>query len=296
MDLNIQDTFKVAEGWKGRGIGVFHFVCFILLYFALAFGTFSAALHFFPHKLFSGLSLSAGLISAACALLATFIMAKTTGRKFTRYGFGGTHRARNFLIGAIGGLALLAALLGGLKYFGVFTFGNPTVNVSSTVYYAALYAVLFLAIGFNEEVMFHGYALVLLSRAVSFWPAAIILGVLFGAAHLGNGPREGVTGALTAGLIGVVFAYSFLKTGSLWLAIGLHSGWDYAESFIFGVSDSGTPALPGGIFHPTFHGPDWLTGGTVGPEGSVLVLVPMVAMVILSWILRRRMDEIHSQD
>jgi membrane protease YdiL (CAAX protease family) len=296
MDLSTQNPFAPGDGWKARAIGFFHFLCFVAIYSALARGAFFAVRHFLPNKVFSGLSLSAGLISAACALLATFIMAKVTGRRFTRYGFGGGNRVRNFLIGAIGGLALLAALLGGLNYLGTFTFGPPTVNATSAIYYVTLYAALFLTIGINEETIFHGYALVSLSRAVSFWPAAILLGVLFGVAHLGNGPREGIMGALSAGLIGVVFVYSFLKTGSLWLAVGLHAGWDYAESFIFGVSDSGMPALRGAIFHPTLHGPDWLTGGTVGPEGSVLVLAPMLAMMILSWILRRRMDEIHTQD
>ncbi len=296
MDISTQDPFKPADGWKGRAIGIFHFLCFAVLVGVLLFGFGLAVRYLAPHnKAFMGLSLAGELIFAACALSITYIMAKATGRKLTRYGFGGRNRVRNFVIGAICGLALLAALLEGLKYLGVLAFGSPTVDVASTAYYAALYAVLFLTVGASEEITFRGYALVSLSRAFSFWPAAILLGVLFGAAHLGNGAKEGAIGALTAGLFGVVLAYSFFKTGSLWLAFGLHAGWDYAESFIFGVSDSGLPALPGAIFHPTIHGPDWLTGGTVGPEGSVLVLAPLLAMVALSWILRRREAEIRSQ-
>ncbi|MDE2500283.1 MAG: CPBP family intramembrane metalloprotease, partial [Alphaproteobacteria bacterium] len=122
----------------------------------------------------------------------------------------------------------------------------------------------------------------------SFWPAAILLSAIFGAAHLMNGGENHV-GALVAFLFGIVLAFSFRQTGSLWLALGLHSGWDYAESFIFGVPDSGV-VLSGRLFHSVLHGPDWLTGGTVGPEGSILVAAPLLAMVLVSWLLRARQD------
>jgi hypothetical protein len=69
--------------------------------------------------------------------------------------------------------------------------------------------------------------------------------------------------------------------------MGCHAGWDFAQSFIFGVPDSGT-MIAGHILQPTFHGPDWLTGGTVGPEGSVLAIVMPIALVVLSWRLGRR--------
>ena len=56
--------------------------------------------------------------------------------------------------------------------------------------------------------------------------------------------------------------------------------WDWAETFFYGVPDSGVVA-PGHLLNPTFHGSKWLTGGSVGPEGSELVF----AILVLCWII-----------
>lgn len=66
----------------------------------------------------------------------------------------------------------------------------------------------------------------------------------------------------------------------MWFAVGLHAGWDYAESFVFGVPNSGL-TLPGYLLHARFDGPAWLTGGSAGPEGSLLILVVFAAMVMI---------------
>ncbi|HJY08331.1 MAG TPA: CPBP family intramembrane glutamic endopeptidase, partial [Bryobacteraceae bacterium] len=85
-----------------------------------------------------------------------------------------------------------------------------------------------------------------------------------------------------AGVIGLVLAWSLRWTGSLWWAIGFHAAWDWAESFFYGVPDSGGLA-PGHLFLSTHHGPEGLSGGSAGPEGSALVfLVIGVLSVVLS--------------
>jgi len=304
MDNGTTAIFATGENWKSRGIGLFHFLCFIVLLVALAIGV-SLAVYFAIHGHLPpmpghghaptahaprslGELLRPELIQCVAALAATLIMALATGQRFTKFGYGGSNRLRNFLIGIVAGIALLAILLGGLQALGVAALGNPVIVPSSLAYYAVLYGALFVAVAVFEETAMRGYALVELSRAFSFWPAAIVLAALFGAAHLNNGVSEGVVGATAAGLFGLVLAYSFKATGSLWLALGIHAGWDYGESYIFGVPDSGMPALPGSLFHPAFHGPEWLTGGTIGPEGSVLVLIPLLLIPALSWMLRRR--------
>ena len=79
--------------------------------------------------------------------------------------------------------------------------------------------------------------------------------------------------------MGLILAYSFRRSGALWFALGFHASWDYAQSFVFGVPDSGV-WLPGALLHPTIHGPSWLTGGSAGREGSVLAL-PILAVLAL---------------
>src|SRR3989442_350419 len=120
-----------------------------------------------------------------------------------------------------------------------------------------------LLVGFSEEFLFRGYALYTLSTGIGFWPAAGLLSALFGAVHLHN-PGESWIGGLSAGLIGLFFCFTVRRTGSLWFAIGLHAAWDYSESFVYSVPDSGA-MVPGHLLNSSFHGPRWLTGGTVGP-------------------------------
>ncbi|HEY6291801.1 MAG TPA: hypothetical protein VI455_09615, partial [Terriglobia bacterium] len=70
------------------------------------------------------------------------------------------------------------------------------------------------------------------------------------------------------------------RTGSLWFAIGLHASWDYSESFLYSVPDSGA-MIPGHLLNSSFHGPVWLTGGAVGPEGSALVFVVIGGLFLI---------------
>jgi len=89
-------------------------------------------------------------------------------------------------------------------------------------------------------------------------------------------------------LISMFFCLTLRRTGSLWFAVGLHAAWDYGETFIFSSPDSGTVA-PGTLLRSTFHGPNWLTGGTIGPEGSVIgVLVVLLGMLLYAWLYPAR--------
>ncbi|MGA7379817.1 MAG: CPBP family intramembrane glutamic endopeptidase, partial [Terriglobales bacterium] len=101
----------------------------------------------------------------------------------------------------------------------------------------------------------------------------------FGAIHLQN-PGEAWVGALCAGLIGLFFCFTLRRTGSLWFAVGMHASWDWGESYLYSVPDSGG-MVTGHLLNSGFHGSHWLTGGSVGPEGSVLVFVVIGA----SWLL-----------
>jgi hypothetical protein len=97
--------------------------------------------------------------------------------------------------------------------------------------------------------------------------------------HQGN-PGEARTGLVAAGLIGFFLCLTLRRTGNLWWAVGFHMAWDWGESFLYSVPDSGA-LLPGHLFNSTMRGPDWLTGGSVGPEGSYLVFLVIAALWIL---------------
>ena len=145
--------------------------------------------------------------------------------------------------------------------------------------YACAWAVAFVLVGIFEEFLFRGYTQFTLGEVIGFWPSAVVLSALFGAAHLGN-PREDWVGALSVMLFGLFACLTLRRTGSLWFAIGLHAAADYAETFIFSVPDSGMLAT-GHLLNSSFHGPRWLTGGAVGPEASVLEFVVYLAALLL---------------
>jgi uncharacterized protein len=76
------------------------------------------------------------------------------------------------------------------------------------------------------------------------------------------------------------------RTGDLWMLLGIHSAWAWAEVYFYGVPDSGYPAN-GHLFNASFHGNLWLTGGGFGPEASIFTLVMLVIWgVIFSVWLR----------
>jgi hypothetical protein len=82
-------------------------------------------------------------------------------------------------------------------------------------------------------------------------------------------------------------AVAYLVTRTLWLAIGLHLGWNYAEGPIFGFPVSGLDA--GGLFTHRVVGPEAVTGAAFGPEAGMLaVVVQLLGIVVLVLWWRRR--------
>lgn len=165
--------------------------------------------------------------------------------------------------------------------------GNVSLHAATLVRYGVLWGIAFLLVGIVEEFLFRGYSLYTLATGIGFWPATILLCAVFGGLHRLN-PGENWLGALETALVAVAFAFSLWRTGTLWFAVGMHASWDWGESFFFGVPDSGQKAV-GTLFNPHFYGSRWITGGSVGPEGSVLVfLVTAGTFVAIHFLYPKR--------
>jgi len=216
------------------------------------------------------------LVVLAATLGAMWIMGRIEGKPVWSYGFASPNRGRNLAVGAVAGFAALSVLMGLLVATGAFHPTAPVLHSADALRWGAYWAVLFAIVAASEESLLRGYPLFSLAQGVGFWPAAAILSLLFGAGHLGNNGEEWI-GIGNTVLAGLVFSFSVKWTGSLWWAIGCHMTWDWGESFFYGVADSGSKA------HHHFlsgdpAGPGWLSGGTVGPEGSVLAVVILLAL------------------
>jgi uncharacterized protein len=188
------------------------------------------------------------------------------------------------------GFLPLAILLSVLRGLHVFYFGNLSALNSQIFGWGALWFIFFLLVGLFEEFSLRGYLLYTLADGIGFWPAAIIQALLFARAHMGNGGETKI-GIIATGIFALFAAATIWRTGNLWLAVGAHAGWDWGQSFFFGVNDSGLK-VTGHLLNPVIaQGPDWLTGGSVGPEGSVLTLILWILMTVLFLVLYRKRRE-----
>jgi len=120
------------------------------------------------------------------------------------------------------------------------------------------------------------------SPSSGFWQAAWFTSTAFGYVHTFN-QGESWIGIFSAAAIGFIFCVSIRLTGSVWFAIGFHGAWDWAQTFFYGTPDSGL--LPEGHYLTTTpSGAVLWSGGSAGPEGSILIL-PILALILLVVVL-----------
>jgi len=217
---------------------------------------------------------------AVAAMASALVMGRIENRPFGSYGLPLRHAfGKLFWLGSLWGFVSLTLLLLALRGASAFDFGLLALHGARALKFAVFWAILFLIVGFHEEFLTRGYTQFTLTQVLGFWPSAVLLSVVFGLLHLEN-PGESRAGILGAILIGFFFCLTLRRTGNLWFAIGFHYSWDWGESYFYSVPDSGG-MVPGHLLHSSLHGPSWLTGGTVGPEGSVLLFV----LLFLLWVV-----------
>lgn len=221
--------------------------------------------------------LSEGILAAA-AVLAALVMSRIERRSFAEYGLPGRAAfGKRFWQGAVFGFAMISVLMGLIALLHCYSISGIDLGESAAFRYGIFYFAGFITVAFFEEFSFRGYLQSTLQLATGFWPAALVLAVMFGAIHLTNA-GEGAYGVVMAGCFGLLAAFTLWRTGDIWFAIGLHAAWDWGETYFYSVRDSGAPA-GGHLLRSAFHGPNWLTGGSIGPEGSALVFVVLALAV-----------------
>ncbi|HXR17837.1 MAG TPA: CPBP family intramembrane glutamic endopeptidase [Terriglobales bacterium] len=282
-----------------------------LLIFVAIFAALAYSVNVIGHKLFPtdpnsgkpGPEISplfgfiAEAVPFAILLLVTWIMSKIERRPHSVYGFGDSRMLRHFFAGMVWGIICLSLLILTLWKSGLLVFDSRLIFGSDVLRYGAIWLVGFFLVGLLEEYLTRGYLQYTLSRGIAaiyqwafktrhgavlgFWTSAVIFSILFGLGHNKN-PGESPIGLLSAGLAAMVFCFSLWRTGSLWWAIGLHTSWDWGQSFLYGVPDSGLMVQHRLLAtHPV--GKPILSGGTTGPEGSIFIIAILflICLIIL---------------
>jgi len=129
-------------------------------------------------------------------------------------------------------------------------------------------------VAWNEELMSRGYHLQTIASGMNMTWAVILSSAVFGMMHLlnSNGSWAGAAGCTLAGLL---LCFAYLRSGRLWLGIGLHTTWNFFEGVIFGFPVSGLNNYR--LIRIAIQGPQAWTGGPFGPEAGWLI-VPILAV------------------
>jgi len=288
------DARNVFFGDRGLRAG-WRALMFIVLLVVAVFAA-GTALNFIAHRLFPSRGHATGMTpvvvlvgeSALLIGLALVMMVIVRVEKLNtgEFGLPMRHAFRSkFWVGAVWGFAALSALIGIIKLFHAVDLGPVIDPAPIELKDGLLYAIAFTMVGIFEEFAMRGYLQWSLTRGLGFWPAALITSLLFGAVHAGN-PGEHWYGLIPVVEVGLLFCLFLLRTGDLWFPIGFHFAWDWAETYFYGTPDSGAVAN-GSLFRANFHGPTWVTGGSVGPEGSAFVYVVLALTGVLFAIVYR---------
>ncbi len=223
-----------------------------------------------PHWL--GLILISGLLLAAYLAGARWIERRQPGELLDRRGFP------EFAAGLTLGLALFAGVMAALWILGVY---HParwgTAAPIAAGFLLALPAAIF------EEVVFRGFLFRLTAKLLGTWGALAVTSALFGAAHALNPGATVGSSAAIALEAGVLLGAAYALMQRLWLPIGLHLGWNFAEGSIFGMSVSGG-ATNSSLVVGSLQGNALFTGGAFGPEASIVaIVICLAAAALLLW-------------
>ena len=148
--------------------------------------------------------------------------------------------------------------------------------------------------GGTEEVATRGWLLTRIAARTNLPLAIVISSSLFGILHMGN---AGVTflSVLNIILDGVLAALLFIYTDSIWLVVAQHGTWNYVQGNLLGFQVSGTGA-DASIFSFTMgDGPDWLTGGAFGAEGSIITTLVLLVSLVIVYLLGERKERVDNE-
>jgi uncharacterized protein len=211
----------------------------------------------------------------------TWVMAKIEHRRFSEYGLPARQAlGKDFWVGSLCGFAAISGTLLTMYLLHGFRITGLALHGAAILSSLVEWSIAFLLVGLFEEFAFRGYIQYTLTSGIGFWPAAVLMSSLFGLAHFIANPTENVVGSVAVVMFGLLLCLFLRRTGNLWCAVGFHFAYDWGQTFFYGVPDSGIVPYHN-LFNSVLSGPRWLTGGTVGPEASVLTPIALLVVALV---------------
>ena len=268
----------IRSGWSA--------LIFIAVFWLLQTSVLAILGHFISLDATRPIPMSLGLLQESCQVLvaaaATLVMARIENRPLLSYGFTGDRTLVRLLTGTLWGFLCLSLLIGILWKAGLLVLERQSLSGFVAWRYAFAWGLVFLLVGVFEESLFRGYLQYAMTRGVGFWWAALLLSLAFAAGHLGNN-GESILGIVEVFAAGLFFCLSLWYTKSLLWAVGFHAGWDWGQSYFYGTADSGLVMQNHFLASHASGNPLW-SGGTTGPEGSLMMVPLLAVMGIGMWL------------
>ena len=220
------------------------------------------------------------VVFGAAALANTFTLRifERGGRADVGLGFHGAW-LRHLWIGVAA-----AAVAGALTVLVPAAFGLASwekTSLATVSWNGLIYTMVVLGLGvMGEELFFRGYGFQVALPALGTFGTLLPMGVLFALAH-GSNLNVSRIALFNTFAWGVLLGWAVLRSGDLWLAIGLHAGWNWVLP-LMGVNLSGfTMKLT--AYDVRWGLPDMWSGGAYGPEGGLLCTVVIGLLVLVLW-------------
>jgi len=152
---------------------------------------------------------------------------------------------------------------------------------SQTLQSMLTYLVVFAAAGILEELANRGYLFQVLIEGTRAWIAILGFSLAFSLGHVFNEDFSWVSG-LCLFLHGILFGLAYFRTRSLWVPIGIHIAWNWAQGPLWGMKVSGTQ-ISNTLLESVPKGPELLSGGNFGAEGSLITVAVTIGLVLYIW-------------
>ena len=274
------DEMRLRAGWRLLIQTILMIVLFIITGIFLAF----FIQIFFGGKINSQINLFLSQVIEFIVFLTSIYITRrfVDKRSFISLGLVPGRQAIIDLLAGIGitflmmGMIYLIMLSAGWLKFEKFAW--EVESVSSVLVSTLSFLIVFVFVGWNEELLSRGYHLQTLASGLNLVWGIVLSSAVFGLLHLGN-PNATWISAAGIFLAGLFLAYGYVRTRQLWLSIGLHIGWNFFEGVVFGFPVSGLDIYP--LTHIRIQGPELWTGGAFGPEAGLVVIPGLLLGSIL---------------